>query len=354
MPENKSGVDTTNTGTLDVSSAASLLGRLLNDDLDTFDGPTDEEQVDEPQPKKAKEKKQPPADEGDESEDEEDSAEREDSTEDEDSTDEDEVETEEDEQPDLHAVKIGGKEEKVTLDELKAGYSRQRDYTQKTQAHSAAVKQFETEKQTLNASVRADREQYAAKLTALDAAMKEATPAEPNWAEERKRLKPEEYNSLWVAWSEHKEQLKTVADAKAKADADVAKDRQKTAQEYVAGEHAKLIEAVPEWKDPAKQAVEMQKLVKFAIERLGFTRSDLETVTDARSVLLVRMAYRGEQLLARAKSAKSKAEKPETEVEAPKGGDQRPKKVNRTERAYKRLVKTGSVMDAAAAIETML
>lgn len=353
MAQNQSGEDTTNSGPLSVSSAASLLGRLLTDDLKTFDGPSDEEQDDEPQPKKAA-KKEPPADEGDTPDEDEDSADREDESEGEKSTDEDDVEAEDDDQPELHAVKANGKDLKVTMDELKAGYSRTADYTQKTQAHSANVKQFETEKQRLMSEVRADREQYAAKLTALDAAMKQATPQEPNWAEERKRLKPEEYNSLWVAWSEHKEQLKTVADAKAKADADVAKDRRKTAEEYVAGEHSKLIEAIPEWKDPAKQAVEMQKLVKFAIERLGFTREDLQTVTDARSVLLVRMAYRGEQLLARAKSAKSKAEKPETEVEAPKGGDQRPKKANKTERAYRRLVKSGSVMDAAAAIETML
>lgn len=343
MPENKSGADTTNSP-LSVSSAASLLGRLLPDDLADLDV---EETDDEPQPKGKKDEP-----EGDLPDDDDSSADRDDDPEGKKSTDEDE--DEEDEKPETFRLKHNGEEFEVTLEELKSGHLRHKDYTHKTQAHSAAVKEFETVKAQQTAGLRAEREQYAARLTALDTAMKEATPQEPNWAEERTKLKPEEYNSLWVAWSEHKEKLRIVAEAKQKADNDVRADHRKKAEEYVAGEHSKLIEAVPEWKDPAVQATEMQKLVKFAIEKLGFTREDLQTVTDARSVLLVRMAYQGAQILAKREAIKAKAEKPGTKVEAPQGGSQDRKRVSRTERAYKRLEKTGSVMDAAAAIETML
>lgn len=337
MAQDNSGVDSTNSGPLTVAGAASLLGRLL---------PDGEEQDGEPQG----EGEQPDPE---QAEDGEDPSEQED-PEAENSTDEDE-DGEEAEKPETHRLKINGEEVEVTLDELKSGYSRQKDYTQKTQAHSATVKDFETAKAKETAGLRAEREQYAAKLGALDAAMKEATPQEPDWAEERKKLKPEEYNSLWVAWSEHKEKIRLVKEAKSEADKAVSNDRRKQAEEYVAGEHSKLIEAIPEWKDPAKQAAEMTKLVKFAIEKLNFTREDLQTVTDARSVLLVRMAYQGAQILAKREAVKAKAEKPETKVEAPKGGEQgKPRPGTKTERAMKRLVKSGSVNDAAAAIATML
>merc|ERR1712224_646361 len=46
---------------------------------------------------------------------------------------EDQVEEEESEQPQLYTIKVDGEEQEVTLEELQNGYSRQRDYTRKTQ-----------------------------------------------------------------------------------------------------------------------------------------------------------------------------------------------------------------------------
>lgn len=45
-------------------------------------------------------------------------------------------------EPDLFAVLVGGKEEKVTLEELTKGYQRQADYTRKTQELSAQRQQL--------------------------------------------------------------------------------------------------------------------------------------------------------------------------------------------------------------------
>ena len=44
-----------------------------------------------------------------------------------------ESDEEEEEEPDLFAVKVDGEEIEVTFDELLRGYSRQSDYTRKTQ-----------------------------------------------------------------------------------------------------------------------------------------------------------------------------------------------------------------------------
>ena len=48
-------------------------------------------------------------------------------------SDEDEEQDEESEQPQTVKVKVDGEEVEVTLDELKSGYSRTKDYTRKTQ-----------------------------------------------------------------------------------------------------------------------------------------------------------------------------------------------------------------------------
>ena len=56
---------------------------------------------------------------------------------------------EEEEQPKLYTVKIDGVEQQVTLDELQQGYSRQQDYTRKTQELSGQRKDFETQQSEL-------------------------------------------------------------------------------------------------------------------------------------------------------------------------------------------------------------
>ena len=52
----------------------------------------------------------------------------------------------ESEEPDLHRLKVNGQEIEVSLDELKAGYSRDSDYRQKTHSLSLERKDLETQK----------------------------------------------------------------------------------------------------------------------------------------------------------------------------------------------------------------
>ncbi len=53
------------------------------------------------------------------------------------------------EEPELHRVKVSGQELEVTLDELKAGYSRDSDYRQKTHTLGLERKDLESEKNSL-------------------------------------------------------------------------------------------------------------------------------------------------------------------------------------------------------------
>ena len=83
-----------------------------------------------------------------------------------------EEETEEGEQPQTFTVKVDGKEVSVTLDELQKGYSRTQDYTRKTQQIAEVRKQAEAE----TYAVRAEREQYAQLLGALQTQLQSSEP----------------------------------------------------------------------------------------------------------------------------------------------------------------------------------
>ena len=83
---------------------------------------------------------------------------------------EEDEQPEEEEQPQVYTVKVDGKEIEVTLDELQKGYSRTQDYTRKTQQVAEIRKQVEAE----TAAIRAEREQYAQLLGALQQQLESA------------------------------------------------------------------------------------------------------------------------------------------------------------------------------------
>ena len=65
------------------------------------------------------------------------------------------------EEPNLHQLKVNGQEIEVSLDELKAGYSRDSDYRQKTHALSLERKDLENQKNSL-------RQSYDSRLAELN------------------------------------------------------------------------------------------------------------------------------------------------------------------------------------------
>ena len=88
------------------------------------------------------------------------------------SDDSDETEIEEDqseEEPaDLFEVTLpGGEKAEVTLDELSKGYSRQSDYTRKTEELAAQRRQLAEEREQALTAVEAERQQYAQRLAQL-------------------------------------------------------------------------------------------------------------------------------------------------------------------------------------------
>jgi hypothetical protein len=235
-------------------------------------------------------------------------------------------------------VKVDGKEEEVTLDELTKGYSRTADYTRKTQELAGHRKALETETQ----AARAERQQLAQNLRLLEQAVAEITPKEPDW--ERLRTEhPEKFQAMWIEWNQGEKDRSELRTQREAAKKKVAEDNARALEDHVKAEAEKLKVAIPEWSKDDVRKTDKAAMQAYA-EKLGFTPQDLANVSDHRVLILLREAalYRKAQekkpaLLQRVETLKttkpggeSVSRKPQTDLQ----------------KALSRLAKTGSRDDA--------
>jgi len=258
---------------------------------------------------------------------------------------EEEEETEEKEQPQTFTVKVDGKEVTVTLDELQKGYSRTQDYTRKTQQIAEVRKQVEQETQ----AVRAEREQYAQLLGALQTQLQSSEPQV-----DLERLYQEDPIE-WVRQNEvmrqRQEKLSAIQSEQQRL-AQVAQYEQQRAMEaQLASQQEALLAALPDWKDPKKAKAEKALVIESA-KAAGFTDEDLKSVYDHRLVLLLRKAALFDQMVSKRQGIKPVVNNgPRT---AKPGAAGRVSTTTESVRAKQRLAKTGRIDDAASAIEHLL
>ncbi len=254
--------------------------------------------------------------------------------------------SEEEDQPQVFTVKVDGKEVEVTLDELQKGYSRTQDYTRKTQQIAEVRKQTEAELQ----EVRAEREQYAQLLGALQAQVQQAAQPQVDWD----RL----YNEDPIEWVRQRElarenQEKAVAiQSEQQRLAQLSQREQLQQREaLLAQEQEALVAAIPEWKDAKKAQAEKAMLVQFG-QKIGFTPDDLKNVVDHRAVVMLRKAALYDQMMSKRgqiKPVTNNGPRP-----AKPGAAGRVSSNTEAMRAQQRLAKTGRVDDAADAIYKLL
>lgn len=242
-------------------------------------------------------------------------------------------------------VKVDGEELKVPVKELKAGYSRQKDYTIKTQE---LAKQREATKAELTAA-QAERESLQAALTQLKANLDQQAPTRPDPA--MYQTDPTEFAYQSEMYRRHQEQQAQIAAAQQELSARTAADQRKALEAYVAEEQAKLIEKLPDWKDAKKAQAEQAVIASYAKE-MGYTDADLANVTDHRAVAVLRDAARYRELMAKHKDPIPVPTKPTTPTLKPAAaqpeGKQRGAKA-----AVERLRSTGKLNDAANAISRL-
>lgn len=185
-----------------------------------------------------------------------------------------------------YKVKVDGEELEVDEDELLKGYSRQADFTRKTQAIAAERKQLEELKNTLEvrkSQIETEDNEYLVNKAQLSTISEKVRQADQiDWSSlfrENKDMATEafaELNQLKAVQSQLTQSLTTREQALEKA-------RQQSFIEELSRAKTELYEKIPEF-DNIKNDI-----VKTAIDS-GFTTEELNRITDVRQISMIKEA----------------------------------------------------------------
>lgn len=252
-------------------------------------------------------------------------------------------------EPKVYTVKIDGKDTQVTEDELLSGYSRQADYTRKSQVLAEQRKKMEEEL----AATQQERQRYQSQLeqfkTQADSKLEEFKSVD--WTK-LKEEDPMEYALKRDQYRELQESKRAVDEEQQNILKQQQKEHQERWQEELAKQQEVMAQRLPEWNDPEKGPKLKQDIKSFALTK-GFTEQEVNTLIDARSVDVLHKAMLYENLLA-AKIA-NKKQKVVPKVQKP-GTPSTKSEVNseKVKQTRARLKRTGRVDDAAAVIKSLM
>ena len=261
----------------------------------------------------------------------------------------------EDEEELLYAVKVDGEEHEVTLDELMKGYSRQSDYTKKTQELSQGRKEIEEAKSTYDSALtqmQGERQHYINSISQIlqNSSNNLNEYNKINW-DALKEDDPIEYVKMKEDFREGKEKMQALDQQRQVAMQQQQAEVQKVQQEAVQSERAKLVEAMPEWGDPDKQKELATDVKSYALTQ-GFSEEELNSLVDHRSVLVLMKAAKYDAL----ENADVKSKKLKNKPKVIRSGSGKTKGENsKSKRAakMKRLQGSGNVDDAASILEDL-
>ena len=321
---------------------------LQDSAVETEESPRREES-DEPAEEDQEESQEPsetPEDESDESE--------EDDEEDGDGLEESEEEDESgDDDIALYTVRVNGEEIEVTEDELVKGYSRQADYTKKTQELSEQrrnIEQLESQYNSQLGQMQQERQQY---MDALNQLIQQSMGGLEQFSNvDWNRLKEEDPIEFITKRDEYREAQERVRSGQHQYTLEQQKqagEMQALQQQVLQQEHAQMVEKVPEWGDPTQQKVLATGLREYATGQ-GYTEEEIGSLVDHRSLIVLMKAQKYDELQRADVKTKKVKNKPRV-VRSGKGSGK--KEANKSKRiaSMKRLQQTGHIDDAATLLE---
>ena len=250
-----------------------------------------------------------------------------------------------------YTIKVDGEEFEVGIDELKDGYQRQADYTRKSQALAEQRKeteniqsermQLEQERQMYANGLQMLHQQQEAKLKDFDAvdwnALKEQDPYQY-------MLKKDEYRDA-------QEKVQNSAEQRMLVQQEQQQDAQKVRAEFVQQEYARLVEALPEWRD--KDSTIKEDVRKYAAE-VGFLPDEINQLADHRSVLVIKKAMEFDKLTKKVAPKKKAVKKVPKVQKAGRGTSKEETAAEELKKKRTRLRKSGKQDDAASLFYDML
>ena len=238
----------------------------------------------------------------------------------------------------LHSVKVDGKEEQRTLDQLKQGYAGQSTIGRGLQENAQVRKQLEQREASIQ-----QQQQHIVQLyqQAQQGGLQAPTPPTR-----------ELFESDPIGYMEEKLKFD---EAKAQYDQNIQQYQavqQQQTQTQRAAEQAHLQEQaeelqryIPEFADPEKRTAFIQNTSNKAKQHYGLTDDQIGTVKTAVETRILSDAIKYRELVAKRKSVQSKGEKARPMVKA--GAKKRPdSNADTRKKAQTRLQKTGSDADA--------
>ena len=276
-------------------------------------------------------------------------------------TEEEEEESEEsddevEEEPDVYSVTVNGEEQEVTFDELLKGYSRQSDYTRKTQELSDNRREFESMQQAMAQEyqqIQAERQQYVEALqNVIDGSVMGLDQlANVDW----NKLKEEDPVAFITKKEEFRESQDRLRDYQTQQqevmNQQYAENRESMKQSLVQ-EHQKMASIVPEWGIPEKQKELASSLKEYAISN-GYTAEEVSSLADHRSLIMLLKAQKYDSLQKADVKSKKLKNKPKV-IRAGKGKDKSDTDKSKRAAQMKRLRGTGHIDDASALLEDFI
>jgi hypothetical protein len=255
--------------------------------------------------------------------------------------DEDLVEVEAEDTNALISVKVDGKEEQWTLDQLKQSAAGQAAINKRFQEAAEARKQIEQQAAVLQQQQQQVMQLYQAAqnggLQAPTPPSKELFESDPIGFMEEKL----NYEEAKGQYDQQMHQLQNVQRQQMHA-------QQEAQQAYLQEQARELTQHIPDIADPEKGQAIKNALVETGVE-YGFTADEMQRVTDARYVRALNDARKYRELVKKRKSVTAKGEKARPVIKA---GAKKTADGNAATRkkAKTRLQKTGSIDDALGLI----
>jgi len=241
----------------------------------------------------------------------------------------------------LIPVKVDGKEEQWTLDQLKQSAAGQAAINKRFQEAAEARKQIEQQAAVLQQQQQQVMQLYQAAqnggLQAPTPPSKELFESDPIGFMEEKL----NYEEAKGQYDQQMHQLQNVQRQQMHA-------QQEAQQAYLQEQARELTQHIPDIADPEKGQAIKNALVETGVE-YGFTADEMQRVTDARYVRALNDARKYRELVKKRKSVTAKGEKARPVIKA---GAKKTADGNAATRkkAQTRLQKTGSIDDALGLI----
>ena len=248
------------------------------------------------------------------------------------------------EEPELHRVKVSGQELEVTLDELKAGYSRDSDYRQKTHSLGLEKRDLETQKNSF-------RQSYDTRLSELNdlIATADATVRQQQGSEDLQKLYDEDPTAASKLDYQLRQQNRQLEEVRSKA----KEAQQSQYNEFLNTQRELAATKIPEFADPNKTDA-FKVNMRNSLRNYGFNDSEIGSLADHRFLMVAKDAMSYQNLKDKKPIVQKKVANAPKVVKAGVAKSNTSSGREAIRQKIGKLAKTGHIKDAQNAILDMI